>query len=121
MKKFKFLGLFLALSLIFSNTTSAQIGTKLIRLAGGSSGNAWVSLCSTFVCIQHKYPGPGSHTFAMTPADVFEIVIEYGTGYFWVYRFAVDAEFPNYYNQNNGTNTLLIRKTGTGTYEFIII
>ncbi|PSK95211.1 hypothetical protein [Taibaiella chishuiensis] len=123
MKKLKFLGLFLALSLIFAHVTHAQFlrGTTVTRVAGGAAGNASVSLCSISIClVPVNYPAPGSHTFAMAPNDVVNFVIGFGTGGFFVNKSAVDAT-AGFYVQGNGTNTLLIQKTGLGVYEFFII
>lgn len=119
MRKLKFLGLFLALSFLFINFTSAQ--TTVNRIAGGVTGNASVSLCSTMIClVPWNYPAPGSHVFAMAPNDVVDIVISYGSGAFWVSRTTVDAT-SGFYFQSNGTNTVLIRRVSFGVYEFFII
>ncbi len=120
MKKMKFLGLLLAFSFMFVHFTQAQ--TTLTRIPGGVSGTASVSLCSNLVCLlPWDYVTPSSHTFAMNPNVVIDIVVSYGsTAGFWVSKATVDAT-AGFYAQNNGSNTILIRRVSFGLYEFFII
>ena len=119
MKKMKFLGLLLAFSFMFTHFTQAQ--TTLTRIPGGVGGTASVSLCSSMVCLlPWDYIAPSSHTFAMNPNVVVDIVIGFGSTAFWVSRTTVDAT-AGFYFQTVGSNTLLIRRVSFGRDEFFII
>ncbi len=121
MKKMKFFGLLLALSLIFANFTQAQTSTTITRIAGGVTNPATASLCDNWICLApFTYTSPGSHTFAMATSNVIHIVIGYYTGNFDLLRTTVDGA-AGFYSISNGTNTLQIRRVVAGQYEFFII